>query len=186
MRSRRATGSTGRPDNGSAVTRSAPASRRPTSRDTSGPTGCAVPATAAWCFRAVVFAQADLLRVQPRQGTDLTPAFPDNVQAAVSCATGVVPSLDRANERRRQVLHAVADVPRPVGAWAPRPYDVSPAPSSRASGGPTIDGTATSTSERSARTASTRVLARRVHARRTRTEGSRPKRGKLLSRAGRR
>ena len=33
-------------------------------------------------FRAVVFARADLVRVQSRQGTDLTPAFPDIAQAA--------------------------------------------------------------------------------------------------------
>ncbi|WP_331730910.1 hypothetical protein OG933_45300 (plasmid) [Streptomyces sp. NBC_00016] len=33
-------------------------------------------------FRAIVFARADLVRVQSRQGSDLTPAFPDIAQAA--------------------------------------------------------------------------------------------------------
>ncbi|WP_179202116.1 ATP-dependent DNA ligase [Streptomyces caniscabiei] len=33
-------------------------------------------------FRAIVFARADLVRVQSRQGSDLTPAFPEIAQAA--------------------------------------------------------------------------------------------------------
>ncbi|GAA0612499.1 hypothetical protein [Streptomyces crystallinus] len=41
-------------------------------------------------FRALVFARAGLVRVHSRQGTDLTPAFPDIVQAAAQLCEELV------------------------------------------------------------------------------------------------
>ncbi|WP_405863784.1 hypothetical protein [Streptomyces sp. NBC_00005] len=41
-------------------------------------------------FRAIVFARTDLIRAQSRQGSDLTPAFPDIVQAAAQVGEDLV------------------------------------------------------------------------------------------------
>lgn len=41
-------------------------------------------------FRAIVFARADLVRVQSRQGMDLTPAFPDIARAVARLDPGLV------------------------------------------------------------------------------------------------
>ncbi|MFF3208438.1 ATP-dependent DNA ligase [Streptomyces sp. NPDC002962] len=78
-------------------------------------------------FRAIVFARADLVRVQSRQGSDLTPAFPDIAQAAAHVAEDLV--LDgelvvphegrlhfgelqrRARHRRSNAIRAAAERP---------------------------------------------------------------------------